>query len=96
MPMKSIQISVVIIFFLVILCYAKNRHVTGNKTSFVKEVIYDEKGCNYTSYKNLVMAGYQGWFTAEGDGAERGWRHYQRSVVVVLHLVALLLTCGQT
>lgn len=42
------------------------------------EVVYDETGCKYTSYKGLVMAGYQGWFTAEGDGAERGWHHYEK------------------
>lgn len=42
------------------------------------EKIYDETGCLYTSYKGLVMAGYQGWFTAEGDGAGRGWHHYQK------------------
>lgn len=43
------------------------------------EKIYDETGCLYTSYKGLVMAGYQGWFTAEGDGADRGWHHYEKS-----------------
>jgi hypothetical protein len=32
---------------------------------------------NYTSYKGLVMAGYQGWFTAEGDSSDRKWHHYQ-------------------
>lgn len=31
----------------------------------------------YMSYKGLVMAGYQGWFNAEGDGADRGWNHYK-------------------
>lgn len=41
-----------------------------------KEVVYDETGCLYTSYEGLVMAGYQGWFNAEGDGADRGWNHY--------------------
>ncbi len=41
--------------------------------------IYDETGCLYTSYKGLVMAGYQGWFTAEGDGAGRGWHHYEKN-----------------
>lgn len=43
------------------------------------DTVYDETGCLYTSYKALVMAGYQGWFTAEGDGAERGWHHYEKS-----------------
>lgn len=30
----------------------------------------------YDSYKGLVMAGYQGWFAAEGDESHRGWYHY--------------------
>lgn len=30
----------------------------------------------FPSYKGLVMAGYQGWFNARGDGANRGWNHY--------------------
>lgn len=32
----------------------------------------------YSTYKGLVMAGYQGWFNAEGDGANRGWNHYKK------------------
>lgn len=40
---------------------------------------YDQTGCLYTSYKGLVMAGYQGWFTAEGDGANRAWHHYEKN-----------------
>lgn len=31
----------------------------------------------YDSYKGLVMAGYQGWFNAEGDGCDRGFYHYK-------------------
>ena len=47
------------------------------KEPSVEEVVYDETGCLYTSYKNLVMAGYQGWFAAEGDESNRGWYHYR-------------------
>lgn len=43
------------------------------------EKVYDETGCLFTSCKGLVMAGYQGWFTADGDGAERGWHHYEKN-----------------
>lgn len=45
----------------------------------VEEVKYDQTGVLFPSYKGLVMAGYQGWFTAEGDGAGRGWHHYQKA-----------------
>jgi glycoprotein endo-alpha-1,2-mannosidase len=30
----------------------------------------------FKSYKELLMAGYQGWFNAPGDSAGRGWNHY--------------------
>ena len=30
----------------------------------------------YDSYKGLIMAGYQGWFAAEGDESNHGWYHY--------------------
>ena len=33
----------------------------------------------YNSYKGLVMAGYQGWFSTPEDGGQRGWYHYRGS-----------------
>lgn len=78
MYMKGIRASIYLVLFLSLVSYSTNKDVCDTSITIVKEVTYDEKGCNYKSYKNLVMAGYQGWFTAEGDGAERGWRHYEK------------------
>lgn len=30
----------------------------------------------FKSFRGMVMCGYQGWFNAEGDGANKGWTHY--------------------
>jgi len=38
--------------------------------------VFNETGCLYKSYDKLVMAGYQGWFAAQGDESDRGWYHY--------------------
>lgn len=35
-------------------------------------------GVDCTTLTGKVVCGYQGWFTAEGDGAERGWTHWSR------------------
>ncbi|MFC2129402.1 glycoside hydrolase family 71/99-like protein [Bacteroidota bacterium] len=32
----------------------------------------------YPTYKGLIMAGYQGWFRAEGDEMNSAWGHYGR------------------
>jgi len=62
-------------------CCSKDGGATGDtgeeEPTDVPEAVYDETGCLYTSYTGLVMAGYQGWFAAEGDDSNRGWYHYQ-------------------
>jgi hypothetical protein len=35
-------------------------------------------GVDTGTLSNKVMCGYQGWFNAEGDGAERGWVHWTK------------------
>jgi hypothetical protein len=35
-------------------------------------------GVDPATLHGKIMCGYQGWFTAPGDGAERGWTHYGR------------------
>lgn len=33
---------------------------------------------DHSTLKGKVMVGYQGWFNAEGDGAQRGYNHWSR------------------
>ena len=81
--MNIIKIFLGVSFFVVSVNCSKESSYNGGAIVPVlpvtQEVTYDETGCNYTSYKNLVMAGYQGWFSAEGDAAGRGWHHYKNN-----------------
>lgn len=40
-----------------------------------QQTVQTEK--SYDSFRGLVMAGYQGWFSTPDDGGDRGWYHYQ-------------------
>src|SRR6188472_2712448 len=58
-------------------CSKSNGENGGEAGGNTNGYVYDTAGLQYKSYKGLVMAGYQGWFAAEGDGSQRGWYHYQ-------------------
>jgi hypothetical protein len=65
--MKTGRILTVLILILICInVSAQTRHAERSK---------------FMSYKGLVMAGYQGWFNCEGDGAGRGWTHYDKNGV---------------
>lgn len=78
------KLSHLVIFILVLTNYSLT--VCGGENLLPAKVqvnnstvrLYDETGCFYTSYSGIVMAGYQGWFSAEGDGSGRGWHHYEK------------------
>jgi len=36
------------------------------------------KGVDTSTLTNKIMVGYQGWFNAPDDGAERGWTHWSK------------------
>lgn len=54
--------------------------LTGCRNSLSETVVKSNADlkARASSYKGLIMAGYQGWFNAEGDGANRGWNHYRK------------------
>ena len=67
-----------LLFLLSVLSFPFNEH----HSDFQKQQIETRHGKDWSlfnSCKGLVMAGYQGWFTADADGAERGWHHYQKN-----------------
>src|SRR3954470_21738906 len=37
------------------------------------------KGVDVETLTGKVMVGYQGWFSAEGDGSGRGWGHWTKN-----------------
>lgn len=60
---RAVTMALLTILICSNIAYAQQKHATKSK---------------FMSYKGLVMAGYQGWFNCEGDGADRGWTHYSK------------------
>jgi len=53
------------------------------RESVIEETLKPYAGQSVTGFDTStltgkVMCGYQGWFNAEGDGAERGWNHWTK------------------
>lgn len=63
---KTIFLALILTTGMVLNNQAQSKHAPSSK---------------FISYKGLVMAGYQGWFNCEGDGADRGWTHYSKGEV---------------
>jgi hypothetical protein len=61
-----------------LLCCSGDPDITPDPTDSTDTPIVDPNVV-YPAYTNLVMAGYQGWFAAEGDDSNRGWYHYQKN-----------------
>lgn len=47
--------------------------------SAVCECASRPESVRFPEVRGLVLAGYQGWFNAEGDDAGLGWKHYQKN-----------------
>lgn len=69
-----LNIQLVIACMLLFGCNSSEDNNKSNESGTISELV----DYAYPSYKGLVMAGYQGWFAAEGDDSERGWYHYQK------------------
>ena len=67
-------------FFIIIACWAALFVTSAYAQKKAKKTMYN-------SYRGLVMAGYQGWFGAPGDGCRHSnsdntaWYHYRESEV---------------
>ena len=72
MIMKLNQLLKIILFLFIsmpiIACENKNENLSN------KEVNKFEN-----SIQGKILCGYQGWFNAEGDGADLGWKHYKNN-----------------
>jgi hypothetical protein len=67
-----------LLFLFVFIVFGANGQGVNSSTNTTIDAVSGHKVGLFTSYKGLVMAGYQGWFSAEGDDSHRGWHHYEK------------------
>jgi glycoprotein endo-alpha-1,2-mannosidase len=58
---RRLSVTAIFAVLMIINAHAQSRH---------------SRSSSFTSYKGLIMAGYQGWHDTPEDGAGRGWGHY--------------------
>lgn len=72
-------ISLLLVFLVYASCdESSDPNTDPDPTDTTDNEIPDDPNAVYKSYDKLVMAGYQGWFAAEGDDSNRGWYHYEK------------------
>lgn len=76
--MKRFCLSILVLFSLVQLRAAEWTRDAVLAETLKPFVGTSVAGVDTSTLSNKVMCGYQGWFNAEGDGAERGWVHWTK------------------
>lgn len=75
--LKTAFFSVVLVSIVALGC-SKHQKEIANRANSLPVKSKHGKTSKFASYKGLIMAGYQGWFNAPTDGADRGWNHYRK------------------
>ena len=80
---SSIVVTTRVVLFVVCVGAARADAAQLSRESVLAETLKayagpSVKGVDTSTLSNKVMCGYQGWFNAEGDGAERGWVHWTK------------------
>lgn len=64
--------------FLPTLCFLATA-IAAQENPLQKYTGPSERGVDTSTLTGKVMCGYQGWFNAQGDGANRGWVHWTKN-----------------
>jgi hypothetical protein len=76
--MKSHVFASVFLLLLAAIAGADEPPLDGVAGALARFQGVSKAGIDRSTLTGKIVCGYQGWFTAPGDGAERGWSHYER------------------
>lgn len=78
--MKNIYFSFLFLLGISLLSCSHRDEKNPNDLKGKKDAVIEAgEMAAYNSIQNLVMTGYQGWFSAAGDESKRGWYHYKNT-----------------